>query len=186
LHCYCLLWFIAFAMFCYYFLLWFIIPHLAMLLFVIVHRLYLTMLLLLFDVIHHSLPCIVVSLFHAFFKYSLHPPMCCWCYLLWFVTPHLVLLFVCWSDVISPFLPCAGYGDRGMKCHVPSLKLRKVFLFLFFFQFKSFVALFSFYFFPLLMFLALFNLVFCFSFWFYFFSFFCCRIILFLNSIVTF
>jgi hypothetical protein len=75
--CCCLLWFVTFAMRCYYFLLWSIVPRLAMLLFVIMHRLCLTMLLLLFDVIHRSLPCIIVSSFHAFSKYSPCLPLCC-------------------------------------------------------------------------------------------------------------
>ncbi len=144
-------------------LLWSIVLCLAMLMLVIVHHPCLTMLLLLFDVIHHSLPCITVSSLHTFYRYSPHFSLCCWCYLLWFIVPHLVLLFACWGDVLPPFLPCAGYGDWSMKCYVLSSKIKVGF---FFFHSKVLLLCFDFAFFSLLMFLALFNLVFCFNFFF--------------------
>ncbi len=118
-----------------YYLLWCIIPCLVLLSFVVVrHPCH--VLLLLFVMVHHPSPCDVItyysalplpynvivvgqcdSLFlallflHAFFKYSPHFPLCCWCYLLWFIVVHLVLLFACWGHVLPPLLPCASYGD---------------------------------------------------------------------------
>jgi hypothetical protein len=72
---YCLLWFVTFALYCYYFLLWYVIPHLALLLLIVVHHPHL--MLLLFIVVCHSSPCVAASSFHAFSRYSPHYVVAC-------------------------------------------------------------------------------------------------------------
>jgi hypothetical protein len=67
---YCLLWFVTLALRCYYFLLWYVIPHLALLLLVVVRHPCLMLLLII--MVSHSLPCIVALSLQAFSRYSLH------------------------------------------------------------------------------------------------------------------
>jgi hypothetical protein len=72
---YCLLWFVTLALHCYYFLLWYVIPHLALLLLVVVSHLCLMLLLII--VVCHSLPCIVLLSLQALSRYSLHYVVAC-------------------------------------------------------------------------------------------------------------
>jgi hypothetical protein len=79
-------------------------PCFALLLLIVVHQLHLGLLLLV--VICHSSRCIIVSSFHIVSKYSLHPPLCCYC-LMWFFVPHFsLLMFTCWGDVLPPPILC--------------------------------------------------------------------------------
>jgi hypothetical protein len=67
---YCLLWFVTLALHFYCFLLWYVVPRLALLLLIVVRHPHLMLLLLI--MVCHSSPCIVTSSLHAFSKYSLH------------------------------------------------------------------------------------------------------------------
>ncbi len=100
---YSLLWFVTFTLRYYYFLLWYFVPHLALLFLVVVRHPHLMLLLLI--VVRHLL------LLHSMPFPSIHLIVFL---LLWFVTPRFALLLtlVYWSDVIPP-----------LSCHVQVLEL---------------------------------------------------------------
>lgn len=177
LHYYYLLWCVTFTL-SYWCLLWFVVPHIVLWLLVVVHHSHLT--LLLFVMVCCHLTCTIEACCGS-------PPLHCCC-LLWFIA--LVMRCCYFFVVVSHPSPCdviVCYSALPLSIlgHEVSCVIFEIKVGFFFFIQKFCCFLFILHFLSLLTFMALFNLVFCFNFD-LFFSFFSCRIIVFLNSIVTF